>query len=347
MIDVPDRLRVLHLVGSPTSDFHAGLSLLYARGCLAATANPSRYDVALAHVGPDGRWRFPDDLDDETLASTPSVSLAEAVARIAAMGVDVAVPQMFCLAGMTHYRALLDVLGIPYVGNRPEVMALAADKSLARAVISAAGVRVPTGEVLRRGQSPTLAPPVVVKPVDADNSHGVTLVRDGDDYDAALAAAWEHSDRALVETYIELGREVRCGVVVRDGEPVCLPLEEYAVDPVAKPIRDAADKLARTEAGDLYLVAKDDTHAWIVDPADPVTARVWAAALACHDALGARHYSLFDFRVDADGEPWFLEAGPYCSYAPTSVVAVMAAAAGIDLPDLFAAGLRQALTKES
>ena len=27
------------------------------------------------------------------------------------------VPQMFCIPGMTAYRALFDVLGIPYLGN--------------------------------------------------------------------------------------------------------------------------------------------------------------------------------------------------------------------------------------
>ena len=75
-------------------------------------------------------------------------------------------------------------------------------------------------------------------------------------------------------------------------------------------------------------MAKDRAHAWIVDPSDPVTARVWAAARQCHEALGCRHYGLFDFRVDPDGQPWFLEAGLYCSFARQSVIAVMAAAAG-------------------
>ena len=54
---------------------------------------------------------------------------------------------MFCLPGMTHYRALFDVLGIPYVGNAPDVMALTADKAKAKAVVAAAGVDVPAGEV--------------------------------------------------------------------------------------------------------------------------------------------------------------------------------------------------------
>ena len=45
--------------------------------------------------------------------------------------VDVMVPQMFCLPGMTSYRALFDQLDIPYVGNPPDVMALAAHKARA------------------------------------------------------------------------------------------------------------------------------------------------------------------------------------------------------------------------
>ncbi len=179
----------------------------------------------------------------------------------------------------------------------------------------------------------------MVKPIDTDNSVAVSLARDPDEYDTAAALALAHSRAALVETYVELGREVRCGIIVRDGELVCLPLEEYAMDPFSKPIRTSDDKLARTDNGDLYLVAKDRSRAWIVVDDDLLTQRVWAAARRCHLALGCRHYSLFDFRIDTDGQPWFLEAGLYCSYAPGSVIAVMASAAGIGLRQLFEIGL--------
>ena len=107
-------------------------------------------------------------------------------------------------------------------------MALGADKAKARAVVAAAGVDVPPGEVVRPGDPVTVVAPAVVKPVDADNSLGVTLVTDAADYPAALATAFEHGGAALVETYVPLGREVRCGVVERDGELVALPLEEVA-----------------------------------------------------------------------------------------------------------------------
>lgn len=332
-------VHVLHLVGSPVDDAWCDLSRLYARDALQAVTDPARYRHSVAYVTPDGRWRFPADLEPGSIAAAEPVPPAAAVAHLAALGIDLMLPQMFCRPGMTSYRALFDVLGIPYLGNTADVMALAAHKARARAVVAAAGVAVPAGEVLRRGDRPTVAVPAVVKPVDADNSDGVTLVHSPDGFDGALAAAFAHSPEALVETFVPLGREVRCGVLVRDGELVCLPLEEYAVDRV----RTRADKLARDPGGELFLVAKERTRAWIVDADDPVTARVHEAARACHLALGCRHYGLFDFRIDPDGRPWFLEAGPYCSYAEKSVIAVMAGAAGLPVPELFGIGVAEAL----
>ena len=335
--------RVLHLVGSAVSDLYCDLSRLYARDCLAATADPAQYDFCIAYVTPDRRWRFPADLGSAALAAAPPMSVADAIQRLSDLQIDVMVPQMFCVPGMTSYRALFDVLGIPYVGNPAEVMAVGANKARTRAVVASAGVRVPEGQLLRPGEHPVIRPPAVVKPVDADNSLGVSLVREPADYGAALETAFAHADEALAERYIELGREVRCGIVVRDGQLVCLPLEEYSVNAVSKPIRDYGDKLSRSTDGGLNLMAKDSTRAWIVDPADPVTPAVWDAARRCHTAMGCRDYSLFDFRVDPAGEPWFLEAGLYCSFARTSVIAMMAGAAGIPLSELFRTVIDQAL----
>ncbi|CAN5455605.1 N/A [soil metagenome] len=325
---------ILHLVGSAEDDFHAELSRLYAGACLTALAGHADHDVHLAYISPEGSWRFPVDLSESSLRSAVGMTVAEAVTHLELLGIDVVVPQMFCLPGMTTYRALFDVLGIPYLGNRPDVMALGADKAKTRAVVAAAGVAVPAGAVVHPGESSPLTLPVVVKPVGADNSVGVSLVREPAQWDAAVELASAHNGCALVESYVELGREVRCGVIVRDGELMCLPLEEYAVDEDTKPIRDREDKLARTDDGDLYLVAKESSKAWIVDD-EVLTERVWEAARRCHVALGCRHYSLFDFRIDPEGRPWFLEAGLYCSYAPTSVIAVMAAAIGLHVKDLF------------
>lgn len=49
------------------------------------------------------------------------------------------------------------------------------------------------------------------------------LAGSGSTYDSALKTAFEYSDQVLIEEYIELGREVRCGIIVKDGKLRCLP----------------------------------------------------------------------------------------------------------------------------
>ena len=335
-------LSVLVLVGSPVDEFHRDLSRVYAEGFLSAFENDPSYRLEVAFVSPGGTWSFPDGIDTASVAAAQQMSLAQAVEVMSAWHFDVMVPQMFCLPGMTTYRSLFDLMNVPYVGNTAAVMAMTADKSLARAVVAAAGVAVPAGVVVRSGKPVDVEYPVVVKPVDSDNSMGVTLVEHEDSLTSAIVEALTYSPTALVESYIPLGREVRCGIIAVGGELVCLPLEEYAVDSV----RTSADKLNRTPDGDLFLVAKQQTKAWIVDTSDPVTEKVWEAARSCYRSLGCRHYGLFDFRIDPNGKPWFLEAGLYCSYSPSSVIAVMAAAADTTIDRLFAHTLEELSVKE-
>ncbi len=336
-------LRVLHLVGSAVSEFYCDLSRLYAEDCLESNADAALYKFYIAYVTPDRHWRFPQSLTKDAIAAARPMPLAKAIQILTALKIDVMLPQMFCVPGMTAYRALFDLLNIPYVGNQPDVMALTANKAKAKAVVAAAGVQVPPGELLRLGHFPTLTPPTVVKPINEDNSLGVAFVKNISEYGSALQIAFTYTDQILVETYIELGREVRCGVVEDQGKLICLPLEEYAMDKHMQPIRQHEDKLKRDEKGDLEMVAKGNAKAWIVDPSDPITARVWEAARNCHIALGCRHYSLFDFRIDPNHQPWFLEAGLYCSFAQTSVISEMAKAAGIPLSQLFQSMLTSAL----
>ena len=67
--------RILHLVGSAVDERMAALSRLYARDCLATVAAGPAAGVdggeqLIAHVSPDRRWRFVDDLAEATFAAT-------------------------------------------------------------------------------------------------------------------------------------------------------------------------------------------------------------------------------------------------------------------------------------
>jgi D-alanine-D-alanine ligase len=336
------RLRILHLVGSAYNDFYCNLSRLYAQDCLTGIADQLLYDFEIAYITPDLLWRFPPSLSSEDIAITKPMSLFKAIEFLTARNIDLVLPQMFCIPGMTHYRSLLDLLKIPYIGNTPDIMAITAHKARAKAIVAAAGVKVPRGEILRSGDIPTIKPPAVVKPASSDNSLGVTLVKDATEYETALKIAFEYAEEVVVEEYIELGREVRCGIIVKDGELVGLPLEEYLVNS-HKPIRKYVDKLQQTDNGNLRFAAKDNIKSWIVNTHDPITQKVQEVAKKCHQALGCRHYSLFDFRIDPNGEPWFLEAGLYCSFAPKSVISSMAKAAGIPLNELLIIAINETL----
>ncbi|MFN7203819.1 MAG: D-alanine--D-alanine ligase [Aphanizomenon sp.] len=336
------KLRILHLVGSAQNDFYCNLSRLYAQDCLTGIADQLLYDFEIAYITPDLLWRFPPSLSSEDIAITKPMSLFKAIEFLTARNIDLVLPQMFCIPGMTHYRSLLDLLKIPYIGNTPDIMAITAHKARAKAIVAAAGVKVPRGEILRSGDIPTIKPPAVVKPASSDNSLGVTLVKDATEYETALKTGFEYAKEVVVEEYIELGREVRCGIIVKDGELVGLPLEEYLVNS-HKPIRKYVDKLQQTDNGNLRFAAKDNIKSWIVNTHDPITQKVQEVAKKCHQALGCRHYSLFDFRIDPNGEPWFLEAGLYCSFAPKSVISSMAKAAGIPLNELLIIAINETL----
>ncbi|MDJ0662697.1 MAG: D-alanine--D-alanine ligase [Crocosphaera sp.] len=337
-------LHILHLVGSAENEFYCDLSRLYGKDCIEATANPSRYRFSIAYVTPDRLWRFPASLGREDIKAATPLSLSQAIQWISEQNIDLVLPQMFCVAGMTQYRSLFDLLNIPYLGNTAELMGLTANKPQAKAIVRIMGVKVPYGEVLRKGDTPNIRPPVVIKPANSDNSLGVTLVKTMEEYDAGLKTAFQYANQVLVEEYIELGREVRCGTIVKDGELISLPLEEYAVNEKNNPIRNYEDKLKKDDSGELTYAAKDKKKAWIVDSNDPVTQRVQEIAKQCHQALGCRHYSLFDFRIDPQGQPWFLEAGLYCSFSPKSVIPMMAEAKGISLDELLEIAIKEAIS---
>ena len=338
------KLHVLQLTGSPKDTFHEQLSLTYARD--SADSLGEHADFLFLHTSADGQHFILSSLDADAIAKAQPISLGHAIEAIQLMKPDLALPQMFCEEGMTTYRSLLDLLGIRFIGNNAHTMALTHNKARTRSLVSAAGVSVPAAVLIDFGnrswqseQSRSEAFsrfefPVVVKPSRSDNSMGVTLVESADELSHAITEAATFSSEVLVEQFIAPGREVRCGVVETGGELRCLPLQEYGVD-AENPIRLPAGKLTHQNDGSIELTSRLKKTSFAVSIDDPINQAVHEQARMAHVALGCRDYSLFDFRIDRDGHPWFLEAGLYCSFANSSVISTMARYAGIEVCDLF------------
>lgn len=347
------KLRVVHLLGSAVSTYYEQLSIGYARECVEATytdETSQRLEYVYACVHPDGCWSFPSELCDDAGMTTKRLGHAAALQALVELKADVCVPHMFCYPGMTTFRSIFDLLEIPMVGCPAEAMALSTNKARTRAVIAAHGVRVAHGEVLRKGENmtPTLAPPFVLKPCSEDNSMGITLVREMGEFDAALQEALKFDDEILVEQFIPLGRELRVGVL-EDGAGgyTVLPLAEYHL-PESRPIRSSQDKLQSDADGNIVGFAKVE-RTCPAKVSDELFAAISREAVLAHKALGCRDYSLFDLRIAPDDTPYILEAGLYCSFAPRSVIVLLAEATGEStmqhLP-LFESLLRRAAARK-
>lgn len=338
--------RVLLLSGSPEELCMHNLSLRYTRDCLEALHGMDGFSFRLAVVQPDGMWRF----SDRDWGHDPDLGLGDPISRLAARdrlrneNYDLAVPQLFCRSGMTEYRALLDHLNIPFIGNKADVMGITANKATTKQIVARAGVPVPAHRVMRAPDLERLTPPFIVKPNDSDNSFGVTLVQRRAEIAAAFSAAREHSTCVLAEQFIPAGREVRCGILDRNGSLTCLPLQEYPLNNQHS-IRMTKDKLIISDAKEVDLASKYDSQAVSVPINDQITTAVWKMATRCHRALDCRDYSLFDFRIDPHGTPYFMEAGLYCSFAPKSILTLMTKEHGIDLDTFFRGMAEQAIRR--
>lgn len=366
-------IRVMHMMGG-TSKFYFDLSVMYGRTAAEFKGlDLSNFTHEFVVVFPDGTWSFPEAMDSASIAKAKRVSMGQALATMESLNppIDVVMPHMFCMQGMTRYRALVEMLGIEVLGCGSDTCSVANDKFLTKQVCEAAGVPVPKAQYLQRaahGQDlrasarnilELRSPPFIVKPARDDNSLGLTLVRTADEQTVAeaLGAAFERSEGIVVEDYIA-GREVRVAVLEQPNEDgsgmklEILPKIEY----ILEDIRTSAHKLA-TSGGTLLssdenpaeaiIAAKKDGDRILPAQLDPeVHARLDDLAMRAHKALGCKYYSLYDVRIDEHGFPFMLEAALFCSFSPYSVIVSLASKSGqADIeqhPSLFESFLRRA-----
>merc|ERR1712157_259807 len=255
---------------------------------------------------------------------------------------DVMVPHMFCVEGMTRFRSLFDLLDIPFLGNHEYTVWPATDKATTKQLLDASGVRVPKGDLLVKGQKEwpsSVSVPLVVKPCNEDNSRGITLVKKEEDLAAAIEYAFGFDPRVVVDEYIA-GRELRAACIEEaDGTLTVLPKIEYFLTD----IRTSAHKLATDQNGKLRSDAikaakKDGDRQCPAELSAVLHERIDAMVKEAHHVLKCRHYSLYDIRVDANEQPYVLEAALFCSFSPLSVIPAMAQHAGreeLKHPNLF------------
>ncbi|GAB3034236.1 D-alanine--D-alanine ligase family protein [Parafrigoribacterium mesophilum] len=213
-------------------------------------------------------------------------------------GIDVVLPVLHGRFGEDGtVQGLLDLAGIPYVGNGVLASALAMDKLLCQNVLAAAGLpTIPTVAVTELDRSGAAAGadqlgyPVFVKPNRSGSSVGVSRVDTAEQLDAAIGLALSSDSTALIQPLID-ATEVDLGVLqAADGSlSIGAPLR---IRPSGgSTFFDYASKY--TDGGHEFEVpAKLDSLA---------ATRLEAFALAAFRALGCEGLARVDFFLDEAG----------------------------------------------
>merc|ERR1719277_630084 len=243
---------------------------------------------------------------------------------------------------MTRFRSLFDLLEIPFLGNHEYTVWPATDKAVTKQLLAANNIAVPRGELCEKGvheMPKSVKAPLVVKPCNEDNSRGITLVKKDEDLAAAMDYAFSFDPRVVVDEYIA-GREVRAACIEEeDGTLTVLPKIEYFLED----IRTSAHKLQTDKSGKLSSNAikaakKDGDRQCPANLSPDLHRRIDSMVTRAHRVLKCRHYSLYDIRIDANEQPYILEAALFCSFSPLSVIPAMAQHAGredLKHPKLF------------
>ena len=336
--------KVLHLLGSSTSEFYFNCSIMYARS-LMMTDYPSvinNSNIFMA-VHPDGRWSFPLNLDKD-MTCIKSYTTKEMIIRLEELKPDVMVQHIQC-EDKYKYNAMFEILNIPYIGSDSHVSVNIVDKGITKGILMSQGLSVPKGSIFVKGDkcaSYSGGFPAVVKPSKMENSVGVELVCDTEQLYAALERAWSFGDTVVVDAFIA-GREIRCGSVeMKPGVIQPLGCIEYKID--EDRIRTDTDKL---EGHVTELKQAANTVSWFIKEFEEpkLVKKLQDICVRTHQIMRCRDFCQLDFRVTPEGDVYILEVNSFCSFGPLSLIPKLASQVGISHADLYDTLLANALKR--
>ena len=216
-------------------------------------------------------------------------------------------------------QAVLDVVGVPYTGSGALGSGLAMNKDIAKRLFRVAGV--PTADWLMAPATVEEAErklgwPMVVKPCKEGSTVGLTVVKESEGYDNAIALAARYDAEVLIEAFVP-GRELTVGILQGHALAVGEIIPQHEVF-------DYECKYTPGMSQEIF-------------PADlphSVGAECCRLGVLAHQALKLGGYSRVDFRLTPGGELLCLEANALPGMTATSLLPQSAAAVGISFAEL-------------
>jgi D-alanine-D-alanine ligase len=255
-----------------------------------------------------------------------------------ALSIDVVFPVLHGPYGEDGtIQGLLEIANLPYVGSGVLASAVAMDKSFAKPIFAAAGMRVADGIVVTRRDKQVsiddLAYPVFVKPARGGSSRGTHKVKSVDALNSALKDAFLFDHKVMIEQAV-IGREIECAVLEADGVVKASVVGEIVID-------------SRFEFYDFEAKYLDGATT-VKIPADiPTDAaeEIRSKAVQAFKALGCSGLARCDFFYTDKGEIIINEINTMPGFTGTSMYPKLWAASGIDYTTLISALITTALAR--
>ncbi|MGA7487551.1 MAG: ATP-grasp domain-containing protein [Xanthobacteraceae bacterium] len=238
-----------------------------------------------------------------------------------------------------NVASYLELLRVPYTGCNPRGLVLARGKDLSKKLLIYHRIPLPPFAVFplrRKIRRPRrLGLPLIVKSLSEDASYGISQASVVDsDEKLAERVTFIHErigTAAIAEQYIE-GRELYVGVLGNERLRV-LPIWELEFGSLPQGARAIATEKAKHDLE--YQQRRDIVVGPAKDLSTQLVASIQRAAKRIYRTLELDGYARIDFRLSADGVPYYIEANPNPEIAKVEEFASAALHDGIKYPDLI------------
>lgn len=240
-------------------------------------------------------------------------------------------------------QALLELVGVRYVGTRSNEARVAWTKPVAKTVFSRAGVATPAYVTLPQslfrevGAEHVLDAiarrfdfPVVVKPARGGSALGVSMVHDRDGLSRAMVHCFAYGDMALIEQAVT-GTEVAVSVIGTGADARVLPAVEIVCEGPYD--YDARYNPGRVEYFVPARLESDQRRA------------VEEAALTVHRTMELRDVSRIDMIVGSDAVAHVLDINVAPGMTETSLLPQAVEASDVSLSDLYSTVVQAAFDR--
>jgi D-alanine-D-alanine ligase len=341
-----NKVRVAIICGGKSSEHE--ISCISANGILDAI-DRSKFEPILIGITKSGKWLLlPDDTTFITLnGALPTVPESGIEVSITSQGlfsggknlaIDVAFPILHGTYGEDGtIQGLFEMIGLRYVGSGVLASAVSMDKSYAKPIFAAAGLKVAPGTVVTsiNFELPSnLNYPLFVKPARSGSSRGTTKVKQSSDLKAAVEVALAFDSKVIIEQAID-GKEIECAVLQSEGKTIVSPVGEIVIS-------------SKYEFYDFQAKYLDDSMQ-LVFPDLPagVEERIQSAALTAFNAAGCEGLARVDFFYSTSGDVVINEINTMPGFTPLSVYPKLIEKSGINYQGLITTLIQTAQTRSA